>query len=176
MDIFETLQGDHRDIRELLNEVIHQTSTPVPDEERPERSEDWEEAFHDLKVSIVGHNRAEEATLYDHLRQLPQQAVLADSKTHEHHQVEELLEDLEEINPQDKSWDTKIALLQNQIEAHFAEEEGTTFERVRPTLNTKTNSRLAEEFTSLRDDIVESVKYHPKGRSMINPAGLDLEG
>lgn len=174
MDIFEIIEGDHADIRRLLNEVIHQTSARMPQHKRMEKSEDWEEALHDLKLSVVAHNRAEEATLYDHLRWVAHQKEIAEDKTCEHRMVEEFLEDLERLNPMDRDWDTRLGLLKNQIESHQAEEETATFDVIRPHLDAQTSGRLAQEFTRIHDDIVEGAPNRPKWRSVINPAGLDL--
>ena len=176
MDIFELIKGDHADIRSLLNEIIHQTSAPISEHKRIlDKPEDWEEALHDLKLELVGHNRAEEAILYTRLRELPNGFEMMKDEIHEHHVAEELLEALEHINPRDRDWDAKIGLLKNQIESHQAEEEGTTFDLLRPDIDAETSARLARDFESLRDDIIEGAKYHPKGRSNLNPAGLDLE-
>jgi hemerythrin superfamily protein len=173
MDILDVLRDDHTDIRRLLNEIVNQTSTPTPKRVRLDRSEDWGEALHDFKLSLLGHNRAEEAVLYSLLREADSEFV--ESKINEHRIVEELLASLERMNPGDRDWDTKLGLLKNQIEAHQAEEESTTFEKLRGTAGLNQRELLAGEFNQLRDDIVEGARYHPKGRSVVNPAGLNLE-
>jgi hemerythrin superfamily protein len=176
MDIFEIIRNDHTDIRRLLNEVIHQTSIPMPKEKRLLQPEDWEDALHDFKLSLVGHNRAEEALLYVLLRSHDHaDHVAAESKTHEHRIAENLLADLENMNPRDRDWGTQLGLMKNQIESHQAEEETATFELLAPLIDESNSDRLAREFLHLRDDIVSGAKFHPKGRSVVNPAGLDLD-
>lgn len=171
MDIFETLRIEHAAIADDLNDLIDKSTAP---DQNP-IGEDWPELFHDFKLSLVAHNRAEEAVFYQVLNSIPHQGNLANIKTQEHHLIEELLEDLEEINPADKSWTLKIALLKNQIDSHIGEEETTVFALVRPYITTEQSDNMVHEFESLRDEIVEGAPYHQKGRSIMNPAGLDLD-
>ena len=175
MSIFEVIKGDHEDIRVLLNEVIDQTSVSIPKRKHElEHPEDWEEALHDLKLALVAHNRAEEATLYLKLRSLS--VPTANTKIHEHNEAEDILHEIERMNPQDREWGERLGFLRNQIESHQAEEETSTFDLIKPLIEEEESSRLAEEFVRLRDDLVEGAKYHPKGRSVVNPAGLNLDG
>jgi hemerythrin superfamily protein len=164
MDIFETLRVDHAAIQDLLDQVL----------ESNESKTDWAEALADLKISLVAHNRAEEAILYEFMRGAPQRAETADLKTEEHHLAEEILDDLDRLNPADYDWDTTLALLKNQIESHIAEEETMVFSSLTPFIDDEMSEKMAADFTSLRDDIIEGAPYHPRGRSIINPAGLDL--
>jgi hemerythrin-like domain-containing protein len=177
MEIFETLRNDHAVLRDLLDQLIDKTEpdqgtllSPIVDQE----GADWPVDFHDLKLALVAHNRAEEAVFYDLLNRIPHRTELAELKTEEHHMAEELLEDLEEINPADRTWNEKLSLFKNQIESHIAEEETMVFSLIQPLLDEEEAERLGQEFSSLRDDIIEGAPYHPRGRSDLNPAGLDL--
>lgn len=173
MDIFEILRIEHASIRGILDDLVD-TSTDV--QAGGDLGQDWTDLLADLKLTLVAHNRAEEATLYDALSNIPHRDELADIKTEEHHLAEELLEDLEEINPADNQWAEKLAVFRNHLESHFAEEETNVFSVAQSHIDQEQGEQLYREFEQLRDDLVESVKYHPKGRSVINPAGLDLEG
>ncbi len=184
MGIFELIRIEHSFIRDILAEILEQTiGTEGLDPEeikavearRKEPLRDWEALQHDLKLTLVAHNRAEESVLYDALAKIPHRAGLADVKTEEHRMAEELLEDLEEINPQDKAWDTKFALFKNLLESHFAEEESSVLPIIEADLTTEQNDQMIRDFESLRDNIVLGVKYHPKARSIIDPAELDLD-
>lgn len=181
MDFFELLRIEHASLRDLLDQLIDKSTSSSAEEAAvsPPRDEtlerDWPEIMHDLKLALIGHNRAEEAVLYDALRRIPHRSEMADLKTEEHHLAEELLEDLEEINPADRQWAMKLGLLKNQIESHVAEEETTVFSLLLSEITDEESERMSTEFESLRDDIVQGARYHPKGRSVINPAGLDLD-
>lgn len=130
--------------------------------------------FESLRLDHA-HNRAEEAIFYTLLRRAPGHSDVETVKIKEHRLTEELLEDLEEINPKDKDWETKIEVLKNHLEAHNDEEETTVFPLIQPYLRENEGPALAREFEDLKNDIIEGAKYFPKGRSQFNPAGLDLE-
>jgi hemerythrin superfamily protein len=175
MNIFETLRMDHASLRGILEDLIEKSEdSETRSLSNVTADQDWPELFYELKIGLVAHHRAEEAVLYNKLRSLPYRGELADVKTEEHHLIEELLEDLEEINPADQEWSVRLALLQNQIESHFAEEETTVFSLLQPIVSDVESEKMCSEFESLRNDIEQGAMYHPKGRSFINPAGLDL--
>jgi len=175
MDIFETLHFDHVSILETLDELVNQTVGPNPNSQPVSGEQDWATLFHDLKLFIWAHNRAEEAIFYTLLRRVPGHSDMEALEAREHRLVEEFLEDLEKINPQDRDWETKLEVLRNQFTGHVNEEETTVFGLIRPHLEENEARRLAREFESLRDDIMAGAHYFPKGRSQFNPAGLDLD-
>ncbi len=174
MDIFEAVRLDHASILETLDELINQSVPPVPSGPVP-GEEDWASLFHDLKLTTLAHDRAEEAVFYTLLRRNPGHSELEAIKSKEHHLTEELLEDLEEINPQDRTWATKLEVLKNHLSNHFDEEETNVFPLVKPYLAENEGLQLGHEFEELKNDIIIGAKYFPKGRSQFNPAGLDLE-
>lgn len=173
MDIFELIRADHTQIRNHLNELIDQTSISIPAEKHDfEKPQDWEEAFHDLKVSFVAHARAEEDVLYPLLGE-----KFAGGRTHEHRLAEGLLAELELLNPRDYSWGEKLGFLRNLIESHQAEEEGTTFDRIRSLIDDDPQQKdeLGARFENIRDRIAQQRRL-PKRKSALNPAGLNLDG
>lgn len=176
MDIFELIRADHAEIRSLLNEVIDQTSIAIPRSKHDlERPSDWEEALHDLKLSVVAHNRAEEEVLYTRLGEASGRPGLGGGKTHEHRIAESLLAEIEKMNPRDLDWSEKLALLRNVMESHQAEEETQTFDLLRKSIDVDESHRLAVLFEKIRDRIGQT-RRHPMGRSRLNPEGLNLDG
>lgn len=176
MDIFELIRADHAEIRSLLNEVIDQTSIAIPQEKHAlERPSDWEEALHDLKLSVVAHNRAEEEVLYSRIEDLTGRSGLGGGKTHEHRIAESLLAEIELMNPRDHDWSEKLALLRNVVESHQAEEETQTFELLKGAIDETSSDKLAVLFEKIRDRIGQSRRF-PKGRTRLNPEGLNLDG
>lgn len=177
MDIFETLRIEHAALSSLIDELIAKSTSPLEsdDQQAEVGTYDWTDLFQELKLAFVAHDRAEEAEFYEVLRSLPHRAELAETKRHEHRLLEEMLEDIEQLNPQDREWEAKLALFKNQFEAHISEEETEVFGIMREFVHEDEREAMSSRFEGLRDDIVEGVHYHPKGRSLINPSGLDLE-
>lgn len=160
MNIFDTLRQDHAGVRNLVEELI--------------AGENWPEAFYDLKLALVAHNRAEETVFYDILNGIPNREELADIKTDEHHMAEEILQDLEEMSPQDHDWPTTLALLQSQIEAHVAEEETFVFALIGEHLSEDEADDLGERFERARSEIVQTSDYLPRANLNFNRVQRDL--
>lgn len=175
MDIFTVLRLEHAAIRSILDDLIEVSSDKESAQVGGNLGQDWPDLLLDLKLSLVAHNRAEENVVYDFLRQVPHRNETAELKTEEHHMAEEMLEDLEESDPADKQWGTKLALLKNQLESHIAEEETSVFSILEPYVTDEISDKMVVDFQTLRDDLYESAMYQPKGRNFINPAGLNLD-
>jgi protein-L-isoaspartate O-methyltransferase len=73
MNIFETLKADHVETRGLLEDIIKLTLEPISD---VVASEDWAQAFEDLKRKLFAHDRAEEAVFYDALDTLGHKSTM----------------------------------------------------------------------------------------------------
>jgi iron-sulfur cluster repair protein YtfE (RIC family) len=179
MDIFETLRLEHAAMRSLLDEIIEKSTSEAaisgsPTGEAP--GEDWADLLHDFKLSLIAHDRAEEAVFYDVLTRIPNRTEMYDLKIDEHHLAEELLADVEQLNPQDYEWGSRLALLQNQMESHIAEEETVVYAIVREAISDEEAERMAGEFEKLREELAQGVQFSRQGSAAINPAGLDIEG
>ena len=147
MDIFDILRDDHARVRNLLNELILQTSEPTADHDA------HLEPLNALKRAMIAHDRAEESVLYEHLRINAHQADLAESKAEEHHLAEAILIELERKSPTDADWDMSLGLLKNQIESHMAEEETSTFDMLRPFVDAEATERMADEFLEMQAQV-----------------------
>jgi hemerythrin superfamily protein len=169
MGIFEMLKADHLEIRDKVESLLDESPSD------PHQSNKVD-LFFDLKLTMVSHNRAEETSLYDFMAKKPETMYLVVESKDEHLEVEELLQDLEGLNPQDYSWRNTVILLKEKLELHLDREEDLIFERARKVLSEEENLRLAEDYETLRAEIIEGYPYHPMGRSKINPVGLNLRG
>lgn len=173
MDIFESLRLDHAALRGLLDDVIEKSTGMNPLSSFT--GQDWPELMNDLKISLIAHNRAEEAVLYEHLTKIPHRSELSEIKTEEHRMTESLLEDIEGLNPQDTTWESRLGLIKNQLESHIAEEETLVFSIIREAITDEEAEKMANEFEALRDQIRQGIPYQGKVRSALNPEGLSLE-
>lgn len=159
MEIFETLRKDHALVRDQLDLLIGLTADRS---EVGASKDEWIEAFYDLKMALVAHNRAEESVFYDVMNRVPNRPELSDIKTEEHHLAEETLQDLEEMSPSDRDWSAMLALLKNQIESHVAEEETFVFGVMQDHITSSESERMSEDFLRLRNAEFLGRGYRPK--------------
>ena len=166
MDILEVLQSDHEKVIDMINRLMTLAESPGLENQ-------WPAAYHDLKATVISHDRAEEAIFYEALRRaLADQGQTQehfDRRDQEHREIEDLLHDLEEANPNDEKWLSKMALIKSHLVSHTQEEEAGVFEMARKSLPEGALADMAHEFKELRREIIRAIPFAQ------NPAvsGLD---
>ena len=131
VQILELIRDDHDFIRNLFDEL---ESNPDTRDIR----------CITLRRELPGHMDAEEATLYARLRGAKPEVVrrlMAD-----HTAIRETLARFETIPQRDDAWLPALADLREEVEAHFAFEEGEVFERAERHLDTGSLFELSEAF------------------------------
>jgi Hemerythrin HHE cation binding domain len=122
MDALRLLKADHDKVKKLLDELDRTTERGVKT-----RSE----LFATIKGELTVHETIEEEIFYP--------ALLEKAKTHditlegyeEHHVVDLLMGELEELDVADESWGAKAKVMKENIEHHIEEEEGDMFVKTR---------------------------------------------
>ena len=122
MDALTLLKTDHDKVKRLLNELESTTERGVKTRE---------ELFATIKGELTIHETIEEEIFYP--------ALLEKAKTHdvtlegyeEHHVVDLLMGELEDLDVADESWGAKAKVMKENIEHHIEEEEGDMFVKTR---------------------------------------------
>lgn len=118
MDIFEALRKDHDVQRELIQQLIN---THGDTEER-------DRIFSELKKELAAHATAEERIFYMPLMQNDFTQEKCRHSIAEHHEMDELIEELEETDYSSPGWLVKAKQLQERVEHHLSEEEHEVFQ------------------------------------------------
>src|SRR6476660_4620390 len=122
--------------------------------------------FEELKAELLAHETAEErcfyVPLFDH-------DVTVDAARHgiaEHHEMDEMVEDLEELAPDSSQWMEGARKLRDKIEHHLSEEESKFFQQAGKVLTEAQKLSLAKEyeaqFLTLRVKDAGAVATPPK--------------
>ena len=122
MDALRLLKADHDKVKKLLDELDRTTERGVKT-----RSE----LFATIKGELTVHETIEEEIFYP--------ALLEKAKTHditlegyeEHHVVDLLMGELEDLDVADETWGPKAKVMKENIEHHIEEEEGDMFVKTR---------------------------------------------
>jgi len=144
MNIFEALRVSHDNQRELsLRLMAAEAGSP----DRPR-------IFAELKRELIAHETAEERCFYIPLFE---HDVTVDASRHaiaEHHQMDEMVESLEEMDALSAEWQACALKLCDKIEHHLNEEEHKFFQEAGKVLTEAQKNSLAKdyeaEFTTLR--------------------------
>ena len=144
MNIFEALRVSHQTQRELSTRLLASLSDGAR----------RQEIFLELKSELVAHETAEERCFYVPLFE---HDVTVDAARHgiaEHHQMDEMVESLEQMDPASAQWRECAQKLCDKIEHHLSEEEHKFFQEAGKVLTETQKTALAKEyeteFTTLR--------------------------
>ena len=102
--------------------------------------------FSQLKRELAVHSVAEERHFYIPLMQQDAGVDLSRHAIAEHHQMDEMIEDLEETDPSSPSWLAQAKALAEKVEHHLREEERTFFQMAGKLLTEKQKTALAADY------------------------------
>ncbi|HYN93150.1 MAG TPA: hemerythrin domain-containing protein [Pilimelia sp.] len=123
-DVLDLLTDDHRELEELFAELEGGEGTP-------QQRRDLADV---VIAELVRHAIAEEEYVYPTARRaLADGDEVADHEIAEHGEAEQLMKDLEGVDPTDPRFDTLLTELTATIRQHVADEEANLFPRLRAT-------------------------------------------
>jgi hypothetical protein len=144
MNIFEALRVSHQHQRELCARLLA-SEAASPDQKR---------IFLELRRELLAHETAEERCFYVPLFEHDATVDAARHAIAEHHQMDEMVEGLEQMKPASQQWRDCAVKLCDKIEHHLTEEEHKFFQEAGKVLTEAQKTGLAKEyeaeFTSLR--------------------------
>jgi hypothetical protein len=135
VDLYSLLKRDHQRILALIEEL-----------EDSEDNDARAQLFTQLRSEMAVHKEAEERTLYAALSILPETSDMVEEAMEEHVDMEELIEELDGLSPDDPDFTAQVSELREEIDHHFTEEEAETFARAKEVLTADQASKVAEEF------------------------------
>ena len=136
-DALAVLSEDHRKVEQLFLRFEQLRESPEVDTKLAL----VREIIHELSV----HAGIEEQVFYPSVRRaLPQGDRLAEGLLHEHQEVEELLAELEKMDPTDERLVPLVMEVMHSVKEHVAEEEGQVFPKVREAIAPETLEQMGE--------------------------------
>ena len=123
-DIYTAIKADHDDHRKLLEKIADTTGA----------SEDRKAAWRDFYCDVKSHAAAEEETFYSKLISKTWGQDAARHSVHEHQQLDDLMEELNDMDMSQGAWLEKFKKLQHEYEHHMEEEENEVFTRAKEVI------------------------------------------
>lgn len=136
MTIFEELRADHDKQRQLIK-LIESTQG----DEAPRRDH-----FSQLKVQLKQHATAEERHFYMPLIEHDAAVEMSRHGIAEHHEMDELLAELEEMDMASSGWLRRFKALKDKILHHFEDEEHSFFQQAGRILNDQQKVELGKAY------------------------------
>ena len=116
-EIFDRLKEDHDSHRELLDKLAQTEGA----------SEERKNLFEQLTLELKAHASAEEQALYSTMLRKPETTDETRHSVAEHHEIEEMLNDLAATDMSSSAWLSKFNDLDHDYRHHIDEEEEEHF-------------------------------------------------
>lgn len=136
MNIFEALRESHDRQRSYADALI-QTSGD---------SAEREKAYKQLKEELHAHETAEERFFYIPLMAHDNGVDLSRHAISEHHEMDEMMEELDETEMSSPAWLATAKKLSEKVHHHLKEEEQKFFQMAGKLLDEKQKQSLAGEY------------------------------
>jgi len=143
MSAIDLLEGQHREVEALFSEL-----------EEADGTEEKARLFDQLADKLAIHAAIEEHHFYPTVRERRTEDILLES-LEEHLSIKRLLADLLDTAADDKTFDAKIKVLQEQVEHHVGEEEGDLFPKVKKLLDATELDALEQEMVAEQEQLLE---------------------
>lgn len=136
--IFEAIREDHDVQRSLLEQLVATSGD----------TQTRKILFEKLKFELEEHANAEERHFYKPLISTDNMQGQARHGIAEHHEIDELIEQLEKTEMDSSAW-LKIAKnLKDKVEHHLEDEERTFFQMAGKVFSENEKNELAEKYTN----------------------------
>ncbi|WP_199671306.1 hemerythrin domain-containing protein [Salinisphaera sp. Q1T1-3] len=141
-NIFESLRESHDKQRRLLSAL---TDTHGDSDKR-------EGLFAAVKAELVHHENAEERHFYVPLMEYDMTQEKARHSVAEHHEIDELIEEMEATDFSSPGWLNSAKKLEHLVTHHLEEEEQEVFQLAGRVLSDSEKTRLAGDYDQMMED------------------------
>jgi len=150
MDIFQALLQSHERQRAMSKRLLADVGDPGQ----------RKQAFDELKAEMAAHETAEERAFYVPLFEHDDTVDEARHGIAEHHEMDEMVEDLEKAKEGSAEWLENVGKLVQKLEHHLKEEEQKFFPEARKVLDAKQQQELGSLYMQEHDRLHEKDAQH----------------
>ncbi|KUF10202.1 hemerythrin domain-containing protein [Pseudoponticoccus marisrubri] len=147
-DIYSAIKADHDTHRKLMATIADTSGASET------RKRAWAQFYEDVK----SHAAAEEETFYSKLISKTWGQDAARHSVHEHQQLDDLMEELNNTDMSSPGWLQKFHTLQHDYDHHMEEEEDEVFARAREVIPEDEIDGYGQRFSDRKDkerDLIE---------------------
>jgi hemerythrin superfamily protein len=141
MNIYDALSQDHRRFESLLDQLV--AASKAGDDK-------WKTVLDDLRRDLVAHSHAEEAVLYNALREADKSKKLVAHSYAEHAMAEGQIRTLGLAKAIDTEWTGLAEKLRESLRHHIEEEETKVYDAARQVFDTQESEQIGLAFERLK--------------------------
>jgi len=135
--IYDELRDSHATQRQLCSSMVRTRA------KNPSRRQ---QVFRELRIELAAHAAAEERYLYVPILMHDMGLNSARHALAEHHDMDELVEELQALDPAGDAWGEKAAELAHKVRHHLKEEETKFFQVSGKLLSDSQKTKLARQY------------------------------
>lgn len=143
MDALTLLKNDHEELKKHLDAGEDTTERAVK-----RRAE----ILDTVSTLLMAHERIEEEIFYPALKEHPNAKDVVLEGYQEHHVVDVLVDELQDLVENDERWGAKFTVLKENIEHHVEEEEGEMFDAARKVFSERELEELGERMERMKNE------------------------
>jgi len=144
MNALTLLKRDHTEIKAMLSDLEDTT-------ERAEKTRT--EGLAKMKHELGIHEAIEEEIFYPALKEHPKTKDIALEGYEEHHVVDTIMGELEDVEPSDEVWMAKFSVLKENLEHHISEEEDEMFPKVEQVFEDEELQELGARMQARKEEL-----------------------
>jgi hemerythrin-like domain-containing protein len=141
MNSLTLLRKDHREVKELLKQA--------EDADTGQK----QKLFEQIKSELQVHETIEEEIFYPALKEHAKTKELALEAYEEHHVVDQIMSELEQLSPDDETWDAKFSVMEENLKHHINEEEREMFEQAQKVFSDEELDQLGEQMLQRKEQL-----------------------
>ncbi len=135
--IYDELRDSHATQRQLCSSMVRTRA------KNPSRRQ---QVFRELRIELAAHAAAEERYLYVPILMHDMGLNSARHALAEHHDMDELVEELQALDPAGDAWGQKAGELAHKVRHHLKEEETKFFQVSGKLLSDSQKTKLARQY------------------------------
>ncbi len=148
MDAITLLKHDHDKVKKLLAELESTTERGIKTRA---------ELFATIKGEMTVHESIEEEIFYPALMDMAKTKDITLEGYEEHHVVDLLMRELEDLPVDDEHWGAKANVMKENIEHHIEEEEDDMFPKTRQVFEEVELKELGERMAARKAELAKEI-------------------
>src|SRR4051794_18299662 len=139
-DVITIIENDHREVERLFAAYSAATS-----------GEEKDRLVDEIRLALAPHAAAEEMLVYPAVRTAVEEGgAQASHAIDEHQEIKRLLSEVDKMSSGDSGRDQKMSELEQAVEHHVGEEEGSVLPSLRAGMDADRLERMGELFEQMK--------------------------
>lgn len=144
MDALKLLKQDHDEVKQLLSQL-----------EDSSDATERQDLFDKIKRELTMHEIIEEELVYPAFEKQAKLKEIVLESYEEHHVVDLIMQEIEDVSPEEDSWEAKAKVMKENVEHHIEEEEGEMFKTARDLFDSRELDELGKQMQARKAELQE---------------------